>query len=155
MDRENVRDILKELSPINHVTAQSAPMLFIFGDKDNITTIGTQGTPMLEKLKAAGVPCEIIVKPGRGHSWPGIKGHRIDHRLVRYASPWRHAHPASGGRSLRLRLTGGNGETIRNISINKTLVEAASTHPVFASGPAVSVRPARCLRLAWQFFTEW
>jgi acetyl esterase/lipase len=48
-------------------------MRFIFGDKDTITTIGTQGTPMLEKLKAAGVPCEIIVKPGRGHSWPGIE----------------------------------------------------------------------------------
>lgn len=73
MDREKVRGILKELSPINHVSAQSAPMLFIFGDKDNITTIGTQGTPMLEKLKAAGIPCEIIVKPGRGHSWPGIE----------------------------------------------------------------------------------
>jgi acetyl esterase/lipase len=72
MDREKVRGILKELSPINQVTAQSAPMLFIFGDKDIITTIGTQGTPMLEKLKAVGVPCEIIVKPGLGHSWPGI-----------------------------------------------------------------------------------
>ncbi|MEI6178641.1 MAG: alpha/beta hydrolase, partial [Verrucomicrobiota bacterium] len=72
-DREKVREILKELSPINHVTAQSAPMLFIFGDKDNITTIATQGTPMLEKLKAAGVPCEMIIKPGKGHSWPGIE----------------------------------------------------------------------------------
>ena len=28
---------------------------------------------MLEKLKAAGVPCDIIVKPGCGHSWPGIE----------------------------------------------------------------------------------
>ncbi|MEI7899488.1 MAG: glycosyl hydrolase, partial [bacterium] len=73
LDREKVRGILKELSPINHVTAQSAPMLFIFGDKDTITTIQTQGTPMLEKLKAAGVPCDIIVKPGLGHSWPGIE----------------------------------------------------------------------------------
>jgi acetyl esterase/lipase len=73
LDSEKVREILKELSPINHVTAQSAPMLFIFGDQDSITTIRTQGTPMLEKLKAAGVPCEIIVKPGCGHSWPGIE----------------------------------------------------------------------------------
>ena len=72
-DREAVRAILKELSPINHVTAQSAPMLFVFGDQDNLTTIATQGTPMLAKLKAAGVPCNLIVKPGRGHSWPGIE----------------------------------------------------------------------------------
>ena len=72
-DREKVRGLLKELSPINHVTAQAAPMLFIFGDKDTITTIQTQGTPMREKLKAVGVPCEIIVKPGLGHSWPGIE----------------------------------------------------------------------------------
>jgi len=73
IEREKVGEILKELSPINHVTAQSAPMLFIFGDRDNITTIQTQGTPMREKLQAAGVPCEIIVKPGCGHSWPGIE----------------------------------------------------------------------------------
>ena len=73
LDSEKVREILKELSPINHVTAQSAPMLFIFGDQDSLTPIRTQGTPMLEKLKAAGVPCDIIVKPGCGHSWPGIE----------------------------------------------------------------------------------
>jgi acetyl esterase/lipase len=72
-DREKVRELLKELSPINHVTAQSAPMLFIFGDQDSLTPIRTQGTPMLEKLKAPGVPCDIIVKPGCGHSWPGIE----------------------------------------------------------------------------------
>ena len=72
-EREKVRDLLKELSPINHVTAEAAPMRFIFGDKDTITTLATQGTPMLEKLKAAGVPCEIIIKPGCGHSWPGIE----------------------------------------------------------------------------------
>jgi acetyl esterase/lipase len=71
-DREKVRELLKELSPINHVTAEAAPMRFIFGDKDTITTLNTQATPMLEKLKACGVPCDIIVKPGLGHSWPGI-----------------------------------------------------------------------------------
>ena len=27
---------------------------------------------MIEKLKACGVPCEMIVKPGLGHSWPGM-----------------------------------------------------------------------------------
>jgi acetyl esterase/lipase len=72
-DREKVRELLKELSPINHVTAEAAPMRFIFGDKDTITTLAMQGTPMLEKLKAVGVPCDIIVKPGLGHSWPSIE----------------------------------------------------------------------------------
>ena len=71
-DPEKVRELLKELSPINHETAESAPMRFIFGDKDTITTIQTQGTPMIEKLKACGVPCDMIVKPGLGHSWPGM-----------------------------------------------------------------------------------
>jgi acetyl esterase/lipase/mono/diheme cytochrome c family protein len=71
-EREKVRELLKELSPINHVTAEAAPMRFIYGDKDTITTLETQGTPMQEKLKAVGVPCDIIVKPGLGHSWPGI-----------------------------------------------------------------------------------
>jgi len=71
-EREKVRELLKELSPINHVTAEAAPMRFIYGDKDTITTLETQGIPMQEKLKAVGVPCDIIVKPGLGHSWPGI-----------------------------------------------------------------------------------
>ena len=48
-------------------------MLFIFGDQDSLTPIRTQGTPMLEKLKASGVPCDIIVKRGCGHSWPGME----------------------------------------------------------------------------------
>jgi acetyl esterase/lipase len=72
-DREKVREILKEFSPINQISPQSAPMLFIFGDKDKITTIQTQGTPMQEKLKSAGVPCEIVVKPGQDHGWAGIE----------------------------------------------------------------------------------
>lgn len=71
-DREKVRELLKALSPINHVSAEAAPMRFIYGDKDPITTLDTQGRPMQEKLKAVGVPCDIIVKPGLGHSWPGI-----------------------------------------------------------------------------------
>ena len=31
-----------------------------------------QSEAMVEKLKGAGVPAKLIVKPGAGHGWPGI-----------------------------------------------------------------------------------
>lgn len=72
-DQGRINELLLDLSPIHHVTPRSAPMLFVFGDQDDITSIKTQGLPMAAKMKEAGVPCEIIVKPGLKHGWPGME----------------------------------------------------------------------------------
>jgi dipeptidyl aminopeptidase/acylaminoacyl peptidase len=32
-----------------------------------------QSQRLLARLKDSGVPCELVVRPGKGHGWPGIE----------------------------------------------------------------------------------
>jgi acetyl esterase/lipase len=70
-DKAKLREITKKVSPITHVTAESAPTLLIHGDEDKLVPL-QQSEIMLAKLKQAGVPVELIVKKGAGHGWPTI-----------------------------------------------------------------------------------
>jgi acetyl esterase/lipase len=67
-DKDKYRAILRDLSPIYHVTAKSAPTLLIHGDKDELVPL-QQSESLLEKLKEAGVPARLEVKKGAGHGW--------------------------------------------------------------------------------------
>ncbi|MFC1761337.1 MBL fold metallo-hydrolase [Planctomycetota bacterium] len=60
---------LREFSPITHVNKNSAPTLMIHGDKDPFIPI-QQAHRMIKRLKEAGVPSELKIKPGKGHGWP-------------------------------------------------------------------------------------
>lgn len=63
---------LKSVSPIYFVTKESPPLLLIHGDADATVPL-QQSEIMLAKYKEVGVPAELIVHPGGGHSyWPGI-----------------------------------------------------------------------------------
>jgi acetyl esterase/lipase len=68
---EKRREILKEISPIYHVTKQTPPTLLVHGDKDVLVPI-QQSQIMIEKLRENGVPCELIVHEGGGHGWSGV-----------------------------------------------------------------------------------
>jgi acetyl esterase/lipase len=68
-DEKKLREISTKISPITHVNAESAPTLMLHGDKDDLVPI-QQSEIMLEKLKKAGVPAELIVRKGAGHVWP-------------------------------------------------------------------------------------
>lgn len=70
-DPEKRREIAKRISPVYHVTEKSAPTLIIHGDADKLVPI-QQAELIIEKLKAAKVPCELVVKPKAGHGWPDI-----------------------------------------------------------------------------------
>lgn len=70
-DMEKRRTISKAISPVTHVTPQSAPTLIIHGDADLLVPI-QQAEVMIEKLKANKVPCELVVKKGAAHGWKGI-----------------------------------------------------------------------------------
>jgi acetyl esterase/lipase len=70
-DQGRRRDIGKQISPVYHVTEKSAPSLIIHGDADTLVPI-QQAELIIEKLKAAKVPCELVVKPKAGHGWPDI-----------------------------------------------------------------------------------
>jgi acetyl esterase/lipase len=70
-DEEKRREIGRKISPINHVTKDSAPTLIIHGDADKLVPI-QQAEILIAKLKEAGVPAELVTKRGAVHGWPGM-----------------------------------------------------------------------------------
>jgi acetyl esterase/lipase len=70
-DEKKQRDIARQISPISHVTADSAPTLIFHGDRDKLVPI-QQSETMIARLKEAGVPCELVVRKGGDHVWPTI-----------------------------------------------------------------------------------
>lgn len=70
-DEQRVLEIGKLISPVNHVSADDPPTLIIHGDADLLVPI-QQSELIIEKLKQAGVPTELVVKQGAAHGWPDI-----------------------------------------------------------------------------------
>jgi acetyl esterase/lipase len=70
-DEARVLEIGKQISPIYHVTSHTPPTLIIHGDADKLVPI-QQAETFIDKLKAAGVPAEVVVKKGAGHGWPDL-----------------------------------------------------------------------------------
>ena len=70
-DPTKAREIVKQISPIYHVTSESAPTLIIHGDKDDLVPI-QQAEVFVAKLKEAGVPAQLVVKKDAGHGWPTL-----------------------------------------------------------------------------------
>jgi acetyl esterase/lipase len=68
---DEVAEKIKQISPGRLVTAEAPPFLLIHGDADPVVPL-QQSEVMLAALQAAGVPAELIVKPGGGHPWPTI-----------------------------------------------------------------------------------
>jgi dipeptidyl aminopeptidase/acylaminoacyl peptidase len=67
-DRGKLRAVLRDLSPIYHVTPKSAPTLLIHGDRDELVPL-QQSETFMARLKEAGVPAKLVVKKGEGHGW--------------------------------------------------------------------------------------
>ncbi len=59
--------LLRELSPINHVRPGLPPFLLIHGEADKSVPI-QQSYDFQAKLRANGMPCELIVIPGAPHA---------------------------------------------------------------------------------------
>jgi acetyl esterase/lipase len=70
-DEARRREIGKAISPVYHVTAESAPALIIHGDADKLVPI-QQAELIVAKYKEVKVPCELVVKPKADHGWAGI-----------------------------------------------------------------------------------
>jgi acetyl esterase/lipase len=67
-DKDKLREIAKQVSPITFVSKDSAPALLIHGNKDTLVPM-QQSEEMVAKLREAKVPAELIVKEGEGHGW--------------------------------------------------------------------------------------
>ena len=69
-DADARKAMMKAVSPVYHVTKDSAPALVIHGDADKLVPI-QQAELIAAKYKEAGVPFELVVKKGAGHGWKG------------------------------------------------------------------------------------
>ncbi|MBP3959597.1 alpha/beta hydrolase [Gemmata sp. G18] len=70
-DQERRKAIGKQISPVYHVTKDSAPALIVHGDADLLVPI-QQAELVIAKLKDSKVPCELVVKKGLAHGWAGM-----------------------------------------------------------------------------------
>lgn len=70
-DEEEVLKIGRQISPINHVSADDPPTLIIHGDADLLVPI-QQAEIIINKLRSVGVTAELTIKPGAGHGWPDL-----------------------------------------------------------------------------------
>jgi acetyl esterase/lipase len=68
-DEKKVLEIGKQISPIYHISGETAPTLIIHGGADELVP-PQQSESFLAKLKEAGVPAELILHEGAGHGGP-------------------------------------------------------------------------------------
>ncbi|MDX2037865.1 MAG: alpha/beta hydrolase [Isosphaeraceae bacterium] len=71
VDEAKLQEIGKAIAPYYHVSRDDAPTLIIHGDADTLVPI-QQAERIVERMKAEGVKCELVVKPGQGHGWPKL-----------------------------------------------------------------------------------
>jgi acetyl esterase/lipase len=69
-DPPRVREILAQISPIEHISADDAATLIVHGEKDTLVPV-EQAERFTARLREAGVPAKLVVKKGAGHGWPG------------------------------------------------------------------------------------
>ncbi len=69
------RKVLWEASPLSRVRSGMPPVLIVHGDADKTVPLD-QSRAFIARLKEAGVPCELIVRPGAPHSLVG--GEKIE-----------------------------------------------------------------------------
>src|SRR5262249_34426507 len=65
-DRDERRKIVRELSPISHISRESPPTLLIHGDKDEVVPL-QQSESFIRKLEEQKVPAKLVVMKGTGH----------------------------------------------------------------------------------------
>lgn len=70
-DEAQRQAIGKQISPVSHVSKDSAPALIIHGDADKLVPI-QQAELVIAKFKENGVACELVVKKGAAHGWAGL-----------------------------------------------------------------------------------
>ncbi len=69
-DEKRRLEIGKAISPVYHISKESAPALIIHGDADKLVPI-QQAELVIAKYKEVGVPAELVVKKGAAHGWAG------------------------------------------------------------------------------------
>jgi dipeptidyl aminopeptidase/acylaminoacyl peptidase len=68
--REEVLQMLRELSPITHVSVGAPPTMLIHGDRDQAVPV-SQSRRMIERLQQTRVPARLVVREQMAHAYPG------------------------------------------------------------------------------------
>jgi acetyl esterase/lipase len=69
-DREHVLRMMREMSPVTHVTADDPPTILVHGDSDKAVPL-QQSRRLMDRLREANVAARLVVREGMGHAWPG------------------------------------------------------------------------------------
>jgi dipeptidyl aminopeptidase/acylaminoacyl peptidase len=76
-DQKKLLEIGRQISPIYHVSAQSAPTLIAHGDMDELIPL-QQSQSLIQKMKELNVPCELMIKTGGTHkAWPDMLNYLV------------------------------------------------------------------------------
>ena len=75
-DTGMMRKIAVEISPIYSVTPDDPPVFIAHGDADQLVPL-QQSQSIIQKLKDAGVPNQLLIHPGGGHGW---KNNEVEER---------------------------------------------------------------------------
>jgi acetyl esterase/lipase len=67
-DPDLIRSLFRKNSPIAHVSAATAPVLILHGDKDRLVPL-QQSEVFVSRLREVGVPHKLVVVPGVGHGF--------------------------------------------------------------------------------------
>lgn len=83
------KEMLKEASPVEYVTADAPPFLIIHGEYDNLVP-PAQAQLFYTRLLKAGVPAELIIVKNAGHGFqpvngkPGLTRTQMGHLVVEF-----------------------------------------------------------------------
>jgi acetyl esterase/lipase len=70
-DPDKITALLRRISPITHVSADDAPTLIVHGDADKLVPL-QQAEIIIDRFKEVGVPAELVMKKGAGHTFQGM-----------------------------------------------------------------------------------
>ena len=68
--RGDILQVLREMSPVAHVTPGDPPTILIHGDQDRAVPV-EQSRSLIARLSDARVPAQLVVREGVGHAYPG------------------------------------------------------------------------------------
>jgi acetyl esterase/lipase len=69
-EREQLLRMLRDVSPVTHVTADDPPTILVHGGADRAVPVD-QSRRLTDRLNKANVPARLVVREGMGHAWPG------------------------------------------------------------------------------------
>jgi dipeptidyl aminopeptidase/acylaminoacyl peptidase len=76
-DQKKLLEIGRQISPIYHISAQTAPTLIAHGDMDELIPL-KQSQSFIQKLRAFNVPGELMIKRGGTHkAWPDMVNYLV------------------------------------------------------------------------------